>query len=64
MWFTVGQRFGDPLKFVGSPFEKAKEVTKAAEWLEQAQEYMEQMTDVEVEQAQEIEEAVEITREK
>lgn len=68
MWFGVGQRFGDPLKFVGSPFEKAKQVLATAEnsqeWLEQAEQMVEQMTDVKVEKTQEVEETAEITREK
>lgn len=47
MWTSASEKLGDPIKFVGSPFEKAKKEKaseeEAKEWLEQALEILEQL---------------------
>jgi hypothetical protein len=62
MWTQASYDLGDPVRFVGSPFEKARIVLEAAEksqeWLEQAKEIMEKMTSDRVEEHQETEAVV------
>jgi len=64
MWDGITAGFGDPIKFVGSPFEKVKDATKLSEiieCLELAQEYLTVMLEEDdEEQEEQIEEQAEI----
>lgn len=56
MWGDITSQFGDPLSFLGSPFEKVKTATKLSEiieCLELAQEYLESVLEEDEEVIQE-----------
>lgn len=56
MWGEITSQFGDPLSFLGSPFEKVKTATKLSEiieCLELAQEYLESVLEEDEEVIQE-----------